>query len=174
MSGCLSSSTIPLLLFEVSLLPLRVTLTLSTLSSYKRALRLPTSFSIEGLARLRVKSRLRRSSWKAFAATRPLMLPFTSPREALLACSPFRPWNPPFITVESTLSFPCSRSDPLFTSQDAALAHLDSLPVTIWCFELTALFLLARAALAYLPTALSMASWPPSSFLQAQYAQFLC
>ena len=57
-TGCLSSSPIPLLLSETSLLPLRVTLTHFTLSSYERALRLPTSFPISGLARLEVKPRL--------------------------------------------------------------------------------------------------------------------
>ena len=44
-TGCLSSSPIPLLLTEASLPPLRVTLTHFTLSSYERALHLPTSFS---------------------------------------------------------------------------------------------------------------------------------
>ena len=40
-TGCLSSSPIPLLLTEASLPPLRVTLNHFTLSSYERALRLP-------------------------------------------------------------------------------------------------------------------------------------
>ena len=90
--------------------PLQVTLTHFTLSSYERALRLPTSFPISGLARLGVRPRLCRSSWRAFASTHPLMLPSTCPREALLACPPFPPWNLPSFTVESTLSSPCSRS----------------------------------------------------------------
>ena len=124
-TGCLSSSPIPLLLSEASLPPLRVTLTHFTLFSYERALRLPTSFPISGLARLAVKPRLCRSSWRAFASTHPLMLPSTSSREALLA---FPPWNLPSFTVESTLSTPCSRSDPPLSRQGAALAHLDSLP----------------------------------------------
>ena len=55
------------------------------------------------------------------------MLHSTSPREALLACPPFPPWNLPSFTVESTLSSPCSRSDPPLSRQGAALAHLDSL-----------------------------------------------
>ena len=42
----------------------------------------------------------------------PLMLSSTSPREALLACPPVPPWNLPLFTVESTLSSPCSHSDP--------------------------------------------------------------
>ena len=86
-SGCLSSSSIPLLLSEASLPPLRVTLTHFTLSPYDRALRLPTSYPISGLATLGVKPRLCKSSWRAFASTHPLMFPSTSSREALLACS---------------------------------------------------------------------------------------
>ena len=103
-TGCLSSSPIPLLLSEKSLSPLQVTLTHFTLSSYERALRLPTSFPISGLARLGVKPRLCRSSWRAFAFTHPLMLPSTCSREAFVACPPFPPWNLPLFTVESTLS----------------------------------------------------------------------
>ena len=60
--GCLTSSPIPLLLIEASLPPLRVTLTHFTLSFYERALCLPTSFSISGLAKLVVKPRLCRLS----------------------------------------------------------------------------------------------------------------
>ena len=56
-TGCLSSSPIPLLLFEASLSPLPVTLTHFTLSSNERALRLPTSFPISGSTRLGVKPR---------------------------------------------------------------------------------------------------------------------
>ena len=101
------------------------------------------------------------------------MLPSTSSREALLACLPFPPWNLILFTVESTLSTPCSRSDPPLSRQGAVLAHLDSLPLMIWCFGPTALFLflLARAAPAYLPTALSVALRPLFLFRQAQYAQ---
>ena len=54
-------------------------------------------------------------------STHPLIPPSTSIREALLACPPFHAWNLPSFTVESTLSSPCSSSDP-------PLAHLDSLP----------------------------------------------
>ena len=120
-TSCLSSSPIPLLLSEASLAPLRVTLTDFTLLSYERALRLPTSIFISGLARLGMKPRLCRSSWRAFASTHPLMLPSTCSREALLACSPFPPRNLPSFTVESTLSSPCSR-------QGEAPDHLDFPP----------------------------------------------
>ena len=165
-TGCLSSSPIPLLLSKASLPPLRVTLTHFTLLSYERALRLPTSFPISVLARLGVKPRLCRSSWRAFVSTHPLMLPSTSSREALFACPAFPPWNLPSFTVESTLSSPCSR-------QGAALAHLDSLPphdLVLWT-DGSVPFPLVRAAPAYLPTALSVALRPVFPFQQAQYAQ---
>ena len=110
-TGCLSSSLITLLLSEASLPPLRVTLTHFTLFFYERALRLPTSFPISDLARLGVKPRLCRSSWRAFASTHSLMLLSTCSREAYLAFPPSSSWNLPSFTVESTLSFPCSRSD---------------------------------------------------------------
>ena len=101
------------------------------------------------------------------------MLLSTSYREALLAFPPFPPWNLPFFTLESTLSSPCSCSDLPLSRQGVALAHLDSLPLMIWCFGQTALFLflLARAAVAYLATALSVALRPLFPFRQAQYAQ---
>ena len=108
--------------------PLRVTLTHFTLSSYVQALRLPTSFPISGLARLGVKPKLCRSSWRAFVSTHPLKLPSTSLREAVLVCPPFPPWNLPSFTTESTLTFPCSRSDPPLSRQGAALAHLETIP----------------------------------------------
>ena len=80
--------------------------------------------------------------------------------------------------MESTLFFPCSRSEPPLFSQGAALAHLDSRHfdsrhLSIWCFKQSALFLflLAKAALAYLPTALSVALRPLFPFQQVQYAQ---
>ena len=127
-AGCLSSSPIPLLLAGASLPPLRVILTHFAFFSCERFLRLPASFSISGLARLEVKPRLCRSSWRALASTHPLMLPSTCSREALLACPPCPPWNLPSFTVEFTHSTPCSRSDPPHSRQGAALAHLDSLP----------------------------------------------
>ena len=133
---------------------LRVTLTHFTLFSYERALRLPTSFPISGLARLGVKPRLCRSSWKAFASSHPLMLASTSSREALLACPPFPPWNLSSFMVESTLSTPCSRSDPPSLAKVRLSPTLTLFPLMIWCFGQTALFifLLVRAAPAFLPT----------------------
>ena len=76
------------------ILPLLVTLIHFTLLSYERTLRLPTSFPISGLARLGVKPKLCRSSWRAFASTYPLTPLSTSPKETLFA---FPSWTPPFL-----------------------------------------------------------------------------
>ena len=172
-TGCLSSSPIPLLLSEASLPPLRVTLTHFTLLSYDRALRLPTFFPILGLARLGVKPKLCRSSWRALASTHPLMLPSTCSREVLLACPPFPPWNLPSFTVESILSFSCSRSDSLSLANERLSPTLTLFPLIIWYSGQTALFLflLAMAAPAFLPTTLSVTLRPLFPFRQAQYVQ---
>ena len=61
----------------------------STLSSYERAFRLPTSFPVSGLARLGQKLRLCKSSWRDFASTHLLIPLSTSSREALLSCPLF-------------------------------------------------------------------------------------
>ena len=120
-----------------------------------------------------MKPRLCRSSWRVFASTYPLTPPFTYPREAFLVCPPSPPWNLPSLTMESTLSFSCSRSDLPLSRQGAALAHLDSLPLIIWYSGQTALFLfvLVRAAPTYLSTALSMALTSFFLFQQAHYAK---
>ena len=169
----LSSSPIPLFFSEASLPPLRVTVTQFTLSSYERALRLPTSFSISGLARLGVKPRLCRSSWRAFASTHPLMIASSSLREAFLACPPF----PLGIYLPSLWSplFPLHAPAPILLS----LAKVRLSPtltlssLMIWHSGLAALFLflLVMAASAYLPTALSVALRPLFSVQRVQYVQ---
>ena len=141
-SGCLSLFPIPLFLSEASLPPLRVTLIHFTVSSYERALRLPTSFPISGLARLAVKLRLYEFSWRALASTHPLMLPSTSPREAPLTC--------PFFLLETCLPSLCSPLFPLHASAltpPLSFAKVQLLltstlsPFTIWCSGQTVLFL---------------------------------
>ena len=57
-----------------------------------------------------------------------LMLLSTSPRKDLLACPSFPAWNLPSFIVEFILASPNFRSDSSLSRQDAALAHLDSLP----------------------------------------------
>ena len=74
--------------------------------------------------------------------------------------------------MKSTLSSQCSRSDSPLSRQDAAPTHLESLPSMISYPRQMALFLflLERAAPAFLPTALSVALRPLFPFRQAQYA----
>ena len=81
-----------------------------------------------------------------------LALPFFL---GICLCSP---WSPPF-PLHALALIPLS------------LAKVRLSPFMIWCFGQTALFLLilARAALAYLPTALSMTLRPLFPFRQAQY-----
>ena len=101
------------------------------------------------------------------------MLPSTCSREALLACPPCPPWNLPSFTVESTLFSPCSRSDPPTLAKVRLSPTLTLSRLMIWYSGQTALFLflLARAAPAYLPTALSVALRPLFPFRHVQYVQ---
>ena len=132
----------------MSLLLVRVALTHFVLSSYKWALRLPTSLLISGLARLGVKPRLSRSSWRAYESTLPLMI---SSWEIFFAFPPCFPLSLPSFNVQLSLSSTFSLSDPPFFRQGAALAHLDFLQ----SHDLMALclFHLPKTALASLPTA---------------------
>ena len=126
-TGCLTSSSIPLLLFETFLPRLRVTLSHFIPSFYERSLCLPTFFPISGLARPEVKTRLCRLSWRVFVSTHTLM-PFLLflGRLSLLAlffllgiCLPSL-WS-------STLSASRSYYDPPLSRQCAALVHVDCL-----------------------------------------------
>ena len=102
------------------------------------------------------------------------MLPSTCSREALLACPPCPPWNLTSFIVESTFFFFCTCSDPPLSLAVVQLSPTWTLSsLMIWYSGQTALFLflLARAALAYLPTAFSVALRALFPFQQAQYAQ---
>ena len=97
------------------------------------------------------------------------MLPSTPPSKILLACTPFS-------SLElACLSSPCHRSDLpslSFAMVQISLTLTLSRP-TVWCYGETALFvfLLSKAALAYLITALFVSLRPLSPFQQAQYVQ---
>ena len=143
------------------------------MSSYQRPLRLPTSFPISGFARLGTKPRLCRSSWKALASTHPLMLPFTSlGRLSLLAFTYLLGtclsslWSPPSPFRPRALI-------PLFLAKVLLWLALTLSHLTITHSGQTALFLflLPKAALEYLPTALSVAFSSLFPFQQTQYAQ---
>ena len=104
-----------------------------------------------------MKPRLCRSSWRAFASTYPLTLPSTSPREAFLACPAFPPWNFPSLLWISPSPF-YTLSDLPRSRQGAALTYLGSLPShdLVLRTDGSVPFLLAKAAPAFLLTALSL------------------
>ena len=104
----------------------------------------------------------------AFASTQSLVLPSTCSREALLACPPCPPLNLPSFTVESTLPLHALALIPLFLAKVRLSPTLTLSPLMIWCFGQTALFLLAKAAPAFLSTAFSVALRPLFPFRQAQ------
>ena len=122
-TGCLSSTPIPLLHIEALLLPLRVTLTHQlplrvtlthqSLSFFERALRLPSTFPIASLANSNPRTRLKKSSWRSFSRSHNLTPNLHLTREPLILCPPKPPWSAPSsYTISLHLSSPCSRKDP--------------------------------------------------------------
>ena len=119
------------LVFSYNLSPFRRifsspnTSTRFALSSHERALCLPTSFLTSGSARLRMKPRLSRSSWRIFGSTHPLMrCPSSSETLSPLALPLLLgihlqrgAHSTPILSVDSPLS-----------RQGVGLSHLDSLP----------------------------------------------
>ena len=101
------------------------------------------------------------------------MLSFTSPREAFFACPPLPSCSLHSFTVEPTLSFHAPALIPLSLARVRLSLTLILSDLTIWCIGQTApfLFLLEKAALAYLSTAFSVALRPLFPFQQVQYAR---
>ena len=112
-TGCLSSTPIPLLHIEALLPPVRFTFTHQSLSFFERALRLPSIFPIASLANSNPRTRLKKSSWRSFSRSHNLTLNLHLAREPLILCSPKPPWSTPSTYIISLhLSSPCSRKDP--------------------------------------------------------------
>ena len=112
-TGCLSSTPIPLLHIEALLPPLRVTLTHQSLSFFERALHLPPTFPIASLANSNPRTRLKKSSWRSFSQSHNLTPNLHLTREPLILCPPKPPWSAPSnYTISLHLSSPCSRKDP--------------------------------------------------------------
>ena len=127
-TGCLSSTPIPLLHIEALLPPLRVTLTHQSLSFFERALRLPPTFLIASLANSNPRTRLKKSSWRSFSRSHNLTPNLHLTREPLILCPPKPPWSAPSnYTISLRLSSPCSRKDPPSLRNTAATSHLSTL-----------------------------------------------
>ena len=90
-TGCLSSTPIPLLHIEALLPPLRVTLSHQSLSFFEQALRLPSTFPIASLASANPRTRRKKSSWRSFSRSLNLTPNLHLAREPLILCPP----NPP-------------------------------------------------------------------------------
>ena len=125
-SGCLSFSPIPLILSEAFLSPLQFTLTHFALSSYERALRLPTIISILGLDIFIVIPSDFIFSYKDLAFTHQLTL-YPSPGRFSLIIFPFLFENQPSFSMDLTIYTLYSHSDSSLFRQNAALAYLDTL-----------------------------------------------
>ena len=110
------------------------------------------------------------------------MLFLISPREVFFACLPSFPRNLPSFSVESTPSFPCSRSNPPLSRQGAALAYLDSPPyhdLVIWTdgsvsfpFNKGGSGVLANCSLCGTEAALSFSAGPVCSIFSLKPAPF--
>ena len=108
-TGCLSSTPIPLLHIEALLPPLRVTLTHQSLSFFERALCLPSTFPIASLANSNPRTRLKKSSWRSFSRSHNFTPNLHLTR---VLCPPKPPWSAPSsYTTSLHLSSPCSRKD---------------------------------------------------------------
>ena len=105
-TGCLSSTPIPLLHVEALLPPLRVTLAHQSLSFFERALRLPPTFPIASLANSNPRTRLKKSSWRSFSRSHNLTPNLHLTREPLIFCPPKPPGLPHLITQSHSTSHP--------------------------------------------------------------------
>ena len=105
-TGCLSSTPIPLLLIEALLPPLRVTLTHQSLSFFERAFRLPPTFPIASLANSNPRTRLKKSSWRSFSRSHNLTPNLHLTREPLILCPPKPPGLPHLVTQSHFTSHP--------------------------------------------------------------------
>ena len=126
-TGCLSSTSIPLLHIEALLPPLRVTLTHQSLSFFERALGLPPIFPIAFLANSNPRTRLKKRSWRSFSRSHNLTPNLHLTRKPLILCPPKPPWSAPSnYTISLHLSSPCSRKDPPSLRNTAATSHLST------------------------------------------------
>ena len=105
-TGCLSSTPIPLLHIEALLPPLRVTLTHQSLSFFERALRLPPTFPIASLANSNPRTRLKKSSWRSFSRLHNLTPNLHLTREPLILCPPNPPGLLHLVTQSHSTSHP--------------------------------------------------------------------
>ena len=104
-TGCLSSTPIPLLHIEALLPPLRVTLTHQSFCFFERALRLP--FNLQPyLANSNPRTCLKKGSWRSFSRSHNLTPNLHLAREPLILCPPNPPGLPYLLTRFHSTSHP--------------------------------------------------------------------
>ena len=119
-TGCLSSTPIPLLHIEALLPPLRVTLTQQSLSFFERALGLPSTFPLASLTNSNPRTRLEKGSWRSFSRSHNLTPNLYLVREPLILCPPNLPGLPHLLTRFHSTSHPhalAKTSPPFATPQ---------------------------------------------------------
>ena len=126
-TGCLSSTPIPLLHIQALLPPLRVTLTHQSLSFFERALRLPSTFPIASLANSNPRTRLKKSSWRSFFRLHNLTPNLHLAREPLILCPPNPPGLPHLLTQFHSISHPHALAKTPSLRNTTATSHLFSL-----------------------------------------------
>ena len=125
-TGCLSSTPIPLLHIEALLPPLRVTLTHQSLSFFKRALRLPSTCPIASLANSNPRIRLKKCSWRSFSRSHNLTPNLHLAREPLILCPPKPPGIPHLLTQFHSISHPHALAKTPSLRHTTATSHLSS------------------------------------------------
>ena len=130
-TGCLSSTPIPLHHIEVLLPPLRLTLTHQSLFFFERDLRLPSIFPIASLANSNPRTHLKKSSWRSFFRSHNLTLNLHLTREPLILCPPNPPGLPHLLTQFHSISHPHALAKtPLpYNTTATSLSHSD---ITAW------------------------------------------
>ena len=134
-TGCLSSTPIPLLHIEALLPPLRVTLTHQSLSFFKRVLRLPPTFPIASLAISKPRTRLKKSSWRSFSRSHNLTPNQHLAREPLILCPPKPLGLPHLLTQSHSTSHPHAFAKTPSLRNITATSHLSTLShsdISVW------------------------------------------
>ena len=105
-TGCLSSTPIPLLHIEALLPPLRFTFTHQSLSFFERSLRLPSTFSLASLANSNPRKRLKKGSWRSLSRSNNLTPNLHLACELSILCHPNPPGLPLLLTPFNSTSHP--------------------------------------------------------------------
>ena len=132
-TGCLSSTSIPLLHVKALLPPLRVTLTHQSLSL--KDLRIPLAFSLASLANFNPCTRLKKGSWRSFSQSHNLTPNLHLAREPLFLYPLNLPGLPFLLTPSHSNSFSHALLMTPSLRNTTATSHLSSLPhsdIIVW------------------------------------------